>query len=193
MRILRLLVLLVLGLSAAACQPASDGTSKVVPSMSAEQKPSLSTVAGASGFMVGNPQSKRTVYVLFDAQCPHCGQLWRDSQAFWPAATFIWIPVGLINKASVLQGAALLQAHSVNTMDAHELALQRGQGGMDINAAEVPRQFKDAVESNTEVLERFGVERVPFVVGEDERTGKMVTIEGDVSAASLPSRLGWAD
>lgn len=34
-------------------------------------------VTQGKGFAVGAPASATTVYVMFDAQCPHCGHLWR--------------------------------------------------------------------------------------------------------------------
>ncbi len=37
---------------------------------------------------VGSAASANTVYVVFDAQCPHCGQLWQTTQPLLSKAKF---------------------------------------------------------------------------------------------------------
>ena len=43
----------------------------------------------AKGFTVGTATSASTVYVMFDAQCPHCGHLWKTSQPLLNKAKFV--------------------------------------------------------------------------------------------------------
>jgi len=64
----------------------------------------------AKGFTAGSTMSARTVYVFFDAQCPHCATLWNNAKPLRSQAKFVWIPVGLISPSSTAQGATLLAA-----------------------------------------------------------------------------------
>ena len=105
--------------------PASSSKAPAVP---------VSTAAiesQAKGFVLGSPMSVRTVYVFFDPQCPHCAALWRAAKPLKSQAKFVWIPVGLINKSSEAQGAALLAAKEpVALMDEHEASLAAQKGGI---------------------------------------------------------------
>jgi thiol:disulfide interchange protein DsbG len=85
--------------------------------------------------------SKRTVYIFFDAQCPHCAMLWESAKPLKSQAKFVWIPVGLLNAASTAQGATLLAAGDpVAAMDEHETSMRAGRGG--ISAAATPTAKK---------------------------------------------------
>ena len=87
--------------------------------------------AEAKGFTVGSTMSTRTVYVFFDPQCPHCAVLWQAAKPLKSQAKFVWIPVGIINKTSVGQGATILAAKDpVAAMDEHETSILAKQGGI---------------------------------------------------------------
>lgn len=146
----------------------------------------------AAGFTVGRATARRTVYVMFDPQCPHCAQVWRSSKVLWPRARFVWIPVGLMRDVSSLQGAALLQSTSpAALMDEHEALLSQRAGGLSVKETTLTEASRDAVERNTLLLAGFGAERVPFIVGTDEKTGRLIAIEGEVGPDVLAARLGW--
>ena len=145
--------------------------------------------AEATGFTVGSAMSARTVYVFFDAQCPHCSELWRNAKPLKSQAKFVWIPVGLLNAASTAQGATLLASKdAVALMDEHEASMlaKRGgiSGGSDIDAQ------KDQVAKNTQLLNRFGFASIPTIVGTHAETGALVTNEGALPTAALASLLG---
>lgn len=145
--------------------------------------------AEASGFTVGSAMSARTVYVFFDAQCPHCSELWRNAKPLKSQAKFVWIPVGLLNAASTAQGATLLASKDpVALMDEHEASMlaKRGgiSGGSDIDAQ------KEQVAKNTQLLNRFGFASIPTIVGTHAETGALVTSEGALQTAALASLLG---
>ena len=145
--------------------------------------------AEATGFTVGSAMSARTVYVFFDAQCPHCSELWRNAKPLKSQAKFVWIPVGLLNAASTAQGATLLASKdAVALMDEHEASMlaKRGgiSGGSDIDAQ------KDQVAKNTQLLNRFGFASIPTIVGTHAETGALVTKEGALPTAALASLLG---
>lgn len=141
------------------------------------------------GFNVGPSMSARTVYVFFDPQCPHCGALWQAAKPLRTQARFVWLPVGLLNANSTLQGAALLAAADPATaMDLHEVALREGRGGMRAEGENTAQ--KDAVKKNTELMNKYGFGSVPTVVAKHAQTGETVVIEGSAPTATLAQRLG---
>jgi thiol:disulfide interchange protein DsbG len=145
--------------------------------------------AGATGFVVGAPMSARTVYVFFDAQCPHCGALWYAAKPLKSQAKFIWIPVGLLNDASTSQGAALLAAADpAAAMDAHEDSMVAKGGG--ISARSGTDAQKASVAKNTSLLNSFGFASIPTIVGTNAQTGALVSQEGALSTQALATLLG---
>jgi thiol:disulfide interchange protein DsbG len=144
---------------------------------------------GATGFVVGAPMSARTVYVFFDAQCPHCGALWYAAKPLKAQAKFVWIPVGLLNGASTSQGAALLAAADpAAAMDLHEASMIAKSGG--ISAASNTDAQKEAVAKNTALMNSFGFASIPTIIGTNAQTGALVTQEGSMSTVALAGLLG---
>ncbi len=168
-----------------AASPSTAGASK-----SASAPVSIATIAAeATGFTAGSAMSARTVYVFFDAQCPHCSELWRSAKPLKSQAKFVWIPVGLLNAASTAQGATLLASKdAVSLMDEHEALMLAKRGGIS-GGSDIEAQ-KDAVAKNTQLLNRFGFTSIPTVVGTHAETGALVTREGALSTAALASLLG---
>ena len=145
--------------------------------------------AEAKGFTVGSTMSARTVYVFFDAQCPHCGALWYAAKPLKSQAKFVGIPVALMNATSTSQGAALLAASDgAAAMDAHEASMMAKGGG--IGAASNSDAQKEAVKKNTELMTRFGFASIPTVVALNAQTGQLVKQEGAMQTADLARFLG---
>ncbi len=145
--------------------------------------------AEAKGFTVGAPMAARSVYVFFDPQCPHCAALWQTAKPLKSQAKFIWIPVGIIGKASVAQGSTILAAKDpVAAMDEHEASILNKQGG--ISAAGDSDSQNAAVEGNTRLFNRFGFASVPTIVALNAQTGALVTKEGSMPTADLANLLG---
>lgn len=143
----------------------------------------------ATGFTAGSQMSARTVYVFFDAQCPHCGALWNAAKPLRSQAKFVWIPVGIINPSSISQGATLLAAPDpVAAMEEHEVSLLAKQGG--ISAAGNLAAHNASVGKNTELMTRLGFASIPTIVGTHAQTGALVTQEGSMSTAALANLLG---
>lgn len=143
----------------------------------------------AKGFTAGSLMSARTTYVFFDAQCPHCATLWEAAKPLQSQMKFVWIPVGVLNKASIAQGATILGAKDpVATMNEHESLLQARRGG--ITADTDLKDHQEAVNQNTELLRSFGVGSIPYVVGTHATTGEIVRIGGSMPTAALAARLG---
>ena len=142
------------------------------------------------GFTAGAIMSAQTVYVLFDAQCPHCGMLWNASLPLQKKAKFVWIPVSLMNAKSTLQGAALLTAADPSAlMSSHEAALLAGTGGM-LADANPTSEAQASIKSNTLLFNSLGATSVPFMVAKNASTGAVVTHSGAMQTAALASFLG---
>lgn len=171
----------------AACNQAP---STGVTAKTASTPVSISAIATeAKGFEVGAQMSAHTVYVFFDAQCPHCGALWNAAKPLKSQAKFVWIPVGLLNPASTAQGATLLAAKDpVAAMEAHEASFLAKQGGIAVGSG-LDAQ-KAAITKNTELMNRFGFASIPSIVGTHAQTGALVTQEGSMSTAALAALLG---
>ncbi|MDP2448913.1 thioredoxin fold domain-containing protein [Polaromonas sp.] len=145
--------------------------------------------AEANGFSVGSTMSARTVYVFFDAQCPHCTALWMAAKPLKSQAKFVWIPVGLLNASSTAQGATLLAAKDpVAAMDEHEASIQAKGGG--ISAGSNIAAQKEMVEKNTALLTRLGFASIPTIIGTHAQSGALVTQEGSMPTAALAALLG---
>jgi thiol:disulfide interchange protein DsbG len=179
--------LLLLGLALAGCSPQEADNS----SAPAKREISVATVAAqAKGFAVGSMMSANTVYVFFDTQCPHCGHLWEASRGLQGKVKFVWIPVGMINAISSAQAAALLTAVDPGTlMGEHEASLLAGKGGIS-GSSSVPPDIAKAIKSNTQLLNSFGAETVPFVVAKNLKTGQTVSRDGAMSTPVLAEFLG---
>ena len=179
--------LLTLCLLLSACSPQDAGNSSVPT----KREISVATVAAqAKGFAVGSLMSANTVYVFFDTQCPHCGHLWEASRALQGKIKFVWIPVGMINAISSAQAAALLTAVDPGAlMGEHEASLLAGKGGIS-GSSSVPPDIEKAIKSNTQLLNSFGAEAVPFVVAKNLKTGQTVSRDGAMSTPALAEFLG---
>ena len=132
-----------------------------------------------------------TVYVFFDPQCSHCNELWKAARPLTSRARFVWMPVGLLNDHSRIQGAALLAASDpVTAMDAHEASMQARTGGIAA-ALGADKQLR-AVATNTALLTRLGFASIPTLVAPHAQTGVLVTHEGSLSTLALANLLGLA-
>lgn len=145
----------------------------------------------ASSFESGRNVSARRVYVFFDTQCVYCGQFWRESKKLNDEATFVWIPVRLLNSSSLSQGASILQASSpVELMDQNESLLSARKGGIK-PASNLEEDNLKAVQQNSLVFQKAGAQAVPYILGINEVTGQVITHSGAVSAEKLSESLGW--
>ena len=192
----RLLLLSAIPLALAACgESAGPGAAKPVEQefgIPETQPVTLEAVkASGAGFVSGQQMSTRQVFVFFDPQCPHCAMLWHETKAM-PNVRFTWLPVALMNKNSLEQGAAILAATDPRVaMDAHAEAFRLGKPLTATEAASP--QFKAAVTKNTRLLTSFGANGVPFIVAKHAVTGDVFTRAGGMTAVALTQALGWVD
>ena len=181
---------LALGLSLAGCSKQESPNSTPAPAAAAPAQSYDKVAKDGKGFTAGALMSTQTVYVLFDAQCPHCGMLWNASQPLQKKVKFVWIPVSLMNPKSTLQGAALLTAaNPVELMTAHETALLAGNGGMTADA-NPSADSQAAIKSNTELFNSLGATSVPYIVAKNARTGAVITSAGALQTPALAAFLG---
>ncbi len=170
-----------------ATTPAPTAATSAKP---ASQAVSIAEIAAqAKGFTVGAPMSAHTVYVFFDAECPHCADLWEAAKPLKTEARFVWIPVGVLNQASTDQGAAILASKDpAAAMDAHETSMRAHLGGIK-TTADTSAQ-KAEVKKNTELMIRFGFDAIPTIVATNAQTGALVTQEGASATPALAKLLG---
>ena len=190
-------LLLAIPLALAGCgqstsEPAGPKSDKqLTAEIPTTQAPSIAAARRyATGFDTGNLMSARQVFVFFDPQCPHCGMFWKEAKELAKDARFTWVPVAILNRASLNQGAAILTGQSpVETMDEHEKKLLAGLGGLAASAAD-PR-FKAIIERNTRLLESFGATGVPYILSVNSETGRVYAESRGMPAAKLAAELGW--
>ena len=162
------------------------------PAPAAAQSSQVSTdaiAAEAQGFSVGPAMSARTVYVFFDAQCPHCSALWYAAKPLKSQAKFVWIPVRLLNDSSAAQGAAILASKdAVAAMDEHEASMMDHKGGIKATSEDTAQAA--AVKKNTELFTRYQFASVPALVTKNAKTGAVVTHEGSLPTPDLAVFVG---
>lgn len=164
---------------ATAAAPAADKSAVSIETIEAE----------ARGFTAGQAMSARTVYVFFDAQCPHCGALWYASKPLKSQAKFVWLPVRLLKDESETQGATIMAARDPSAaMDAHEALLMDKKGGIKPEG-DIAAQ-REAIKKNTALFNKYGFGAVPTLVTKHPTTGAAVTHEGALQTADLAAFLG---
>lgn len=184
------LTFLTLVAALSACAPADVTGAAGQPVIPEKQTVSIEAITTSTkGFTVGSAVSARTTYVFFDAQCPHCATLWNAAKPLHAQMKFVWIPVGILNKASTAQGIALLAASDpAAKMDEHELSLLAHKGGISASANADPA-LASAVITNTRVLRSFGAESIPFVVALNA-DGTVVSAPGAGTTQALAQMIG---
>nr|WP_295775804.1 DsbC family protein [Rhodoferax sp.] len=144
----------------------------------------------AKGFTVGSAASANTVYVMFDAQCSHCGHLWQTTQPLLGKNKFVWIPVAILNPKSGPQGATLLGASNPEqAMVAHEASLMQGKGGTIVMGSMSPAMAA-AIKGNTDLFNQLKIESVPFILAKNARTGEVVSTLGALETKALADFVG---
>jgi thiol:disulfide interchange protein DsbG len=177
-----------------ACQPSTPNTSAQptasVPSVTAPKPTYANVLTQAAGFKVGVANASTTAYVLFDPQCPHCGQLWQASIPLQSKVQFVWIPVAIMNERSAPQGASLLAASNpLELMQEHEKSIIQGTGGM-ANPSGVTPELLAKIKNNTQLFKSTGVDSVPFIIVKAAGTSEVITRKGALDTAGLVKLLG---
>jgi thiol:disulfide interchange protein DsbG len=188
----RATALLCLAALVAGCRdkPADTAAAATPPAATASPAEAYTLAAQGHGFAVGPIVAANTVYVFFDPACPHCAHLWEQSQPLLPRMKVVWLPVGLLRKASVPQGAAILAASSPATAMAQNEASVAARGpGLEVPKDLSPDLLRQ-VEANTALFNRMGAESVPFIVYKNARSGQFGTHAGAVDTGELAALAG---
>lgn len=144
-----------------------------------------------SGFDARQPASPAApeVLVFFDSQCKHCARLWRESAPLAQQVRFRWVPVALLNNASLEKGAVILgAAQPAAAMDEHERLFTADRRGIGVGSGPAAR-WRDAVKANTQVFNDLGATGVPTMLWRDG-AGAWHTATGAYPTAELRSMLG---
>lgn len=177
-----------LGLAACSDKPAD--APPPAPAAKPAAKDAYEMAAKGSGFTVGAVMAANTVYVFFDPQCPHCAALWQNAQPLLNRLKMVWIPVGLLGKGSIPQGATILHAPDpVKAMAENEASIMTKGGGItarqDLGDAQLGK-----VRANTDLFTQMGADSVPFVVYKNARTGEFGSVSGSMSTDQLAGLVG---
>lgn len=184
------------GLMLAACgqantPSASAGSAGAAPASQDNAAPVTLQEIGlrANGFSVGKTDMP-PVYIFFDPQCGHCAKLWNNLRELHASAHFKWIPVAILNRASLTQGATLLSAADpLAAMNEHEASMQARGGGISASSS-VNDETKAKIESNTQLFTRLQAGGVPFMIGRHASASEIVTRGGAMPAADVAAAFG---
>lgn len=137
--------------------------------------------ARSHGVEVGAGTDAPVMLVFFDSQCDYCGELWQQSVPLLDRVKMKWIPVGLLNRKSVEQGAAVLgAADPVAAMELHT--------GPSMPAASDENRKK--VQLNTALLKAFGGKGVPHFLYRNVGSGGFGEASGVLTTERLRMLLG---
>lgn len=187
----RTLLICMLGAGLAACNP-GDNKAPVAAAPAAktpaEQYEALRQ--SAKGIAVGPEQSDYTVYVMFDPQCLHCARLWDEAQALTSTVKFVWVPVNFFEGASKAQAAALLGAANPKEELDRLMDVVQARKGAAAKPPNPPEYLDAVVKTNTELINRFHVLAVPYIVARNQTTSQYVARQGGMSREMLKKFLG---
>lgn len=142
-----------------------------------------------NGFSIGPMMAANTVYVFFDATCPHCAQLWSNAKPLLGKLKMVWIPIAL-RPSTAAQGATILSAADpAAAMAQNEAQVLEGKSGVAASAA-LPDEALAKVKANTELFASLGADSVPYIVFKNVKTGEHGTHAGEMDTAQLAAMLG---
>jgi thiol:disulfide interchange protein DsbG len=189
----RLLVPLFLGaLWVSGCTPKADSTSASIPvaavNTPAEQYAALQKFA--KGIAIGPSISDYTVFVMFDPQCLHCARLWEEAKGLSGTVKFVWVPVSFFDGGSKAQSALLLSSTTPREDMDKAMAAVIDRIPTAKTEEAVPPYLEASIQSNTDLINRFRVLAVPYVVSRNQTTSAFVSRQGGMSKDMLQRFLG---
>lgn len=155
-----------------ACSDDKPGAAAPAAPAPTDPQSAYQLAATGHGFVIGQMLAADTVYVFFDAQCPHCATLWAASKPALGRIKMSWMPIGLLGASSIGYGAAILGADNpAAAMDRNEaMLLARKMDPAVAQAADADARAK--VEANTEIFRRLGADSVPLIYYRNARSGQ---------------------
>ncbi|MCA0177755.1 MAG: thioredoxin fold domain-containing protein [Proteobacteria bacterium] len=190
MRRLALTLAAALALAACSDKPAEPASATATVPAPANTADAYALAAKGHGFTVGSMMAANTIYVYFDTTCPHCAQLWQNSQPLLGQVKMVWMPVGLLRPQSLPQGATILaSADPAAAMSAHEASVL-AQGPGITPAKDLPEAVLAQVRENTDILNKLGSTSVPLVVYRNGKTGEHGQTSGALDTDHLKGLVG---
>jgi len=183
-------VLAALVFSACGDNATSASAAPTPPAAKPSDREAYELAATGNGFTVGPVMAVNTVYVFFDTTCPHCADLWANSQPLLGKLKFVWMPIALLRPSSGPQGATILTApNPPAAMTENETSVLQRKGGITVSPT-----LSDAalakVKANTELFAKLGAESVPFIVFKNPKTGAFGTHAGSADTNRLAQMVG---
>lgn len=184
----KLTIALLIALGLTAC---TEGAPPAAAPLSAEARAATTNAVytevatHTKGLTVGKLDSQKVVYVLFDPKCPHCADLWTGTKSLHNDIKFVWIPVGLLSRASLPEGAGLLQAGPA-AMDTHEAQVKSNAAVAALPASDASLA---AVKANTDLALKIKLDGVPYMFYKDPENGQVRVTKGGLTAEQLKSEL----
>jgi thiol:disulfide interchange protein DsbG len=167
-----------------AAQPQAAATAPKAP------REAYEAATRGHGFTVGPVMAANAVYVFFDTACPHCAQLWQQSQPLLGKLKVVWMPIALLKPSSGPQGATILAARDpAAKMTENETLVLERKGGITADPS-VPDEVLAKVKANTELFSSLGADSVPLIVFRNAKTGEYGSHAGAVSTAELAAMTG---
>ena len=176
----------------AGCSPKVDSTSVAGPTelVSTPAQHYAALVKGAKGISIGPRASDYTVFVMFDPQCLHCARLWEESKGLTETIKFVWVPVNFFDGNSKAQSALLLGSSSPREDMDRVLSPVAARMGSTLQQDAVQPYLDASIKSNTDLINRFHVLAVPYVVARNQTTSEYVARQGGMSREMLKRFLG---
>lgn len=143
------------------------------------------------GFVAGNPDSPLLVHVVFDPQCPHCGNLWVQSQQLSKQIKFFWMPVAMLRpvESGMTNGALIMASPDpVETMNVHEHKLLNKLDPLN-PVPELVAKGRPQMEHNVAIAQQFRLDSVPLIMHQ-RQNGEIVSTVGGIGAPELVALIG---
>lgn len=127
---------------------------------------------------------------MFDPQCLHCARLWEESKGIKDTVKFVWVPVNFFDGGSKAQSALLLSSKKPQEDMDSVMSSVLARTDITSGPAAVPPNIEAIINSNTELINRFHVLAVPYVVTRNQTTSEYVSRQGGMSREMLKKFLG---
>jgi thiol:disulfide interchange protein DsbG len=144
----------------------------------------------AKGVSIGLKVSDYTVFVMFDPRCLHCARLWEESKGLSDTLKFVWVPVHFFDGGSKSQSALLLRSTRPREDMDRVMSTVLARTGTVTQEEVVPPYLEAIIKTNTDLIIRFHVLAVPYVVARNQTTSEYVARQGGMSREMLQRFLG---
>jgi thiol:disulfide interchange protein DsbG len=175
---------------APAAAPQANAAGTGAPAAKPTPREAYEIASKGNGFTMGSVMAANTVYVFFDATCPHCAALWMSSKPLLTRLKIVWMPIGLLHRSSAPQGATILSAADpAAAMTENETSVLERKGGITVDP-KLSDEVLAKVKANTDLYAKMGEESVPLIVYKNAKTGIYGTHAGSVQTDELAAMVG---